>query len=117
MCLRLLQIKNRHAEFISASYCLHSFSVFPIGNTPFVRFTYSPQLEYIVRAGFARYLTGVKYFILRFGLQIFGENRKRIDSNELWVSLQRKRTKCFRKKTSSECVITCVTALIVVIVA
>ena len=66
-----------------------------------------------IRAGFARYLTGVKYFILRFGLQIFGENRKRIDSNELWVSLQRKRTKCFRKKTSSECVIMCVTALIV----
>ena len=48
-CLRLLQtvvqdsykLKNRHAEFISSSYCLHSFSVFPIGNTPFVHLVYS----------------------------------------------------------------------------
>ena len=40
-CSRLLQIKNRHAEFISSSYCLHSFSVFPIGNTPFVHIVYS----------------------------------------------------------------------------
>ena len=32
---------SRHAEFISSSYCLHSFSVFPIGNTPFVHIVYS----------------------------------------------------------------------------
>ena len=41
VCSRPLQIKNRHAEFISASHCLHSFSVFPIGNTPFVHIVYS----------------------------------------------------------------------------
>ena len=41
VCSRLLQIKNRHAEFISVYHCLHSFSVFPIGNTPFVHIVYS----------------------------------------------------------------------------
>ena len=41
MRLRPLTNSSRHAEFISSSYCLHSFSVFPIGNTPFVHIVYS----------------------------------------------------------------------------
>ena len=43
-------------------------------DSPFVR------TFHVLTVAYARYLTGVKYFILRFGLQIFGENRKRIDS-------------------------------------